>query len=572
MAPDPYRYFRLEARELLEGLTQGVLALERGAPGPDGIRKLLRLAHTLKGAARVVKQPGIADAAHALEDALEPYRDGHGPAPRAEVETMVGLLDRMRADLAVLDPRPPVPAAPPAPPAQAAEPRASPPTPKTGPGDAPQAPAPAAAPSPAAEPPRPSDPPIETVRVELSETDTLLEGLAETGVRLESLRHEGEGLDEAHRLARALAEHLEGSPDGRARALAEELAARLQRTRRGMALQGEGVERELARVRDHAERLRLVRADAVFPALERAAHDAARSLRKQVDFSASGGEHRLDGHVLGAVRDALAHVVRNAVDHGLEPEEDRLVQGKSNVGRVELRVERRGGRVAFLCRDDGRGVDVEAVRQVAVTHGVVPLAQAQALSEQDLLRLLLRGGLTTARQVTQVSGRGVGLDVVHAVAERFNGEASIRSEPGQGTTVELVVPVSLSSMPALLVEAGGVRAALPLDAVQRTLRLAASELSRSAEHDGLYYDGEVIPFAPLAPVLGAAVLPVDAARPLTVVVLRAGTRLGALGVERLAGIREVYMKPVPPLAGPLPAVAGVSLDAEGLPQPMLDPK
>ncbi len=576
MPSDPYRYFRLEARELLEGLSQGVLALERGEAGPDGVRKLLRLAHTLKGAARVVKQPGIADAAHALEDALEPYRDGRKAAP-ADVEAMLRLLDGIRADLAVIDPQAPAPpraAAPAPPPATAVPPPAAAPAPPpAAPSPAPSAappPAPAAAqPSPA--PPRQADP-IETVRVEISETDGLLEALAETGIRLDALRREADGLNDATRLATALVQHLEASPDARARGLAEELADRIKRTRRGVGQEGEAVLRELSQVRDRAERIRLVRADAVFPSLERAARDAAQSVNKAVELIASGGEHRLDGHVLAAVRDALLHVVRNAVDHGLEPEEDRLVQGKSPVGRVELKVERRGGRIAFVCRDDGRGVDVEAVRQAAVTRGLLSPAQARSLSQPELLQLLVRGGMSTARQVTQVSGRGVGLDVVYAVAQRFKGEVELRSEPGLGTTVELVVPVSLSSLPALVVEAGGVRAALPLDAVQRTLRLAVSELSRAAEHDGLFHEGEVIPFAPLSPVLGGAAAPVDPDRPLTAVVLRAGGRLGAVGVERLAGIREVYVKAMPPLAGPMPAVSGVSLDAEGLPQPMLDPQ
>lgn len=545
MAPDPYRYFRIEARELLEGLTQGVLAIEKGGGGRELVERMLRFAHTLKGAARVVRQIAIAESAHAVEDALAPWRATGGPVPR---ERIGGLLERLDAIAAALRLLGPTAAAPPAG-------GASPP---------------------------PAEEGFETVRVEIAEMDALLAGVAEAGVRIAALRREAADAGRARDLARALAERLRtrrgnghgngDAPDAvKARALADDLRSSLERLAGGLAAGVERAGRETDQVREQAGRIRLVPAHAMFAPLERAARDAAQALQKRIAFETAGGEHRLDAHVLAALRDALLHVVRNAVAHGIEPETERAAAGKPPVGSVRLQVDRRGSRVLLTCRDDGRGIDVEAIRRVAVRRGLIAAAEAGSLSLDDAVRLILRGGVSTTGAVTEVSGRGVGLDVVRTTADRLKGDVRVRSESGRGTTVEMSVPVSLSSLPALRVDAGGLVAAIPLDAVRRAARVVAGDFARSAGDEAIADGDRTIPFVPLAQVLRRALPPGRRNRPWSVVVVESGGARAAVGVDRLLGTAALTVRPLPALAEADAVVAGASLDVEGHPQLLLDP-
>jgi two-component system chemotaxis sensor kinase CheA len=351
MAKDPYKYFRVEARELLDGLAEGILQLEKGPCAPEVVARLLRLAHTLKGAARVVKQPGIAELAHAVEGILTTQREEEVQAlSREQGSELLGLLDEIASRLSALEPASGVAVASPARPLAPACPL---------PGE-----------------------PLETLRVEIREMDSLLRTVTEVGVQFGAVRKR---LGAAGRLcdltsllvdllAARHAENGTGASAGmvHARSLAEELRSSLDRFQRRLAVDLERVDRELAGIRDVAHRLRLIPAQTVFPSLERSARDAAQTLGKRIAFEASGGEVRLDANVLASLRDALMHVVRNAVAHGVETESERRALGKSPTGQVRLEVEQRGGRVAFVCRDDGRQKGRGGARTRARIRGAVP--------------------------------------------------------------------------------------------------------------------------------------------------------------------------------------------------------
>ncbi len=178
---------------------------------------------------------------------------------------------------------------------------------------------------------------------------------------------------------------------GKGRAIAEDMQALLKPLSRSLLSSVEQVERELAQVRDTANQLRLVPASAVFAPLRRTVRNTAQTLGKQVDFVTVGGEHRLDAHVLAAVRDALLQIVRNAVAHGIEAPPERAAAGKPAVGKVSLQVRRKGNRVVFACEDDGHGFDVLALRRAVVARGLVSAEAAEALNSEDVFRLLLRG-------------------------------------------------------------------------------------------------------------------------------------------------------------------------------------
>jgi len=543
MSKDPYRYFRVEAKEIVEQLSRGVLDLEQGASGKELVGQMLRLAHTLKGAAHVVKQAEIARNAHQLEDLLVAYQSGDS-IPRQQAEAMLGLVDGMATQLAALGLEP---------------------------SPQPEHPAPA-----------PPEETFDTLRVDLGDMDVLSEGLAESGVWLSSLKTKLAAVEHAADLAALLLSHLSApAADGgeraaaslrKGRAIAEDLQAMLSPLSHNLVSAMEQVERELAQVRDTASQLRLVPASAVFAPLRRTARNTAQTLGKQVDFVTDGGEHRLDAHVLAAVRDALLQIVRNAVAHGIEAPEARAATGKPALGKVSLQVHRRGNRVAFACHDDGGGFDVAALRRAVVARGLVSPDAAEALNSEDVFRLLLRGGgISTSSAVTEMAGRGIGLDVVRETSGKLKAEVAMRTAPGAGSTVEISVPVSLLSLSAVLVESGGISASLPLDSVQQTLRLVEADVVRSPDGDSILFGGKTVPFLPLARALGQSSSRGQAAQRFSAVVVRSGAEHAAIGVDRVLSTATVLLRPIPAFAGVDPIVAGAALDAEGNPQLVLDP-
>jgi len=556
---DKYRYFRVEARELLEGLTRGILELERAPDDRSAVARLLRLAHTLKGAARVVQLPAIAELAHAAEDVLAPHRDDTSPPlSREGVDALLATVDGMTARLAEID-------APPAAGAAVVAVAVS----------ATQAP-----PAGAERRLAPREPERhQSLRVELPEADALLALAFEAGVHAAALRRGLSELGHVRELTRALADQLAprhgeaepSPPPARLRALVDELSRALGAAQRALATRSDQTEREIGQLRGAAERLRLVPARAVFGALERAMRDAARSLGREVEFEGSGGEVRIDAHLLTPVREALLHAARNAVAHGIEPAAERVAAGKPAAGRVRVEVERRGPTLVFRCRDDGRGIDVEAVRAAAARKGLVSPADAAALDAEAISALLLRGGISTSALLSDVAGRGVGLDVVRDTAARLGGTAALRSEPRRGTTVELAVPLSLSAVRALHLEAGGVIAALPLEAVERSVHVKPERLARGHGAPGLSHEGEVLPFLPLAPLLRAEAAARPRQRAFSALVVRAGGQRVAVGADRLLGTSEIVVHPVPEHARAEPFVLGATLDGEGQPRLVLDP-
>jgi two-component system chemotaxis sensor kinase CheA len=532
MTKDPYRFFRIEAAELLDQLGKGVLDLEKGNFSVELIMRLLRQAHTLKGAARVVKQAAIADLAHGLEDILSPHRDGEHDLTRERIDSVFAALDAISAKLAQL-PTPESPVAP------------------------------AIAP----------DSGMRVVRADLVEVDSLLDGLGEIGNELAGVRR---GIDSMERI-RSLASQIfqqHAMPQARLRSVSEELHILATAVERNMTAGVERIDRELSEARDAAERLRLVPVASVFNTLERTARDAAHSTGKQVAFEAIGGEVRIDRAILDTVQSALIQLVRNAVAHGIEMPPQRSAAGKSPAGRIRLQVERRGYRAYFRCTDDGAGVDIEAVRRALHKKGTA-ITDAQKLDAAGLMAALLKGGVSTTSVVTEISGRGIGLNLVSEAMQRLNGEVIVRTESGLGATVELWVPLTLAALEVLVVESVGHVVTLPLDAVKRTMRIVPEDIVYAPQGQLIVYEGQQIPFAPLR--LGALqkksrVQSTSTVRPMTAVILSAADTISAVAVERLCGIDTVVLRPLPAACPADPLILGVHLDGEGNPRMVLDPE
>lgn len=561
---DPLKYFRVEAREIVDELQSGLLELERSTPSAELVQKLLRLAHTLKGAARVVKQPRIADDAHRLEDLLLPLKQAQAPVPAEQASGLLAVVDSIAQGVGALEP---APEAAPAAPTPAAVPPAS----------ALLGHPPPAAP---ASPPAAPAPPRQAFLAASSrlQLEPVMNGVNELGFQLGGMRRAAAQLARAQELSEELGSRLEprrlselAVSAAPLRALAAELEERLGKLERELSTNLFRATRELGQLRDRVDQLRLVSASSIFGLLERTARDAAVSLGKSAAFEAHGGDLRLDAEVLSAVERALVQAVRNAVAHGLEPSAERSAAGKPAQGRVTLTVERRGKQIAFRCVDDGRGVDLAEVQRAAVRQGHVPNGVA-TLERQALLDLLMRGGISTAREVSQVAGRGVGLDLIREALASIGGTVSLDTESGAGTQLTLQVPVSLSALEGLLVEARGAEHVLPLGSVARALRVSASELSHTSAGSSLSFEGQTIPFVPLAALLDRRhANAVDDRKLWSAVLLKTSAGLLGLGIDRLLGSDSVVARALPESATIAPSVVGVALDVDGNPRLLLDP-
>jgi two-component system chemotaxis sensor kinase CheA len=555
MSVDPLRYFRVEARELVDQISAGVLDLEQ-QPGPDPVARLLRLAHTLKGAARVVRQLEIADHAHAFEEVLVAHRTDEARLPSDEMRELLRLNDAIEARVRAIEP----PAEPVVEHRSIEDDRQAPSVEQPNESRSVEV---VAAPAEAAG----------TARSTSADVDELLDAVGEAHARFAPLRAGGNAIDRLRRTAEALAEQLrsgraDGPPAG-ARSAAVRLAGELGALGRRLTDTAEQVERELDEVRGRAERLRLVTASSILTALHRATRDAADAQDKQVRFTGRGGDLRMDPHVLTQVSGAFLHVVRNAVAHGIESPADRLTAGKSADGTVVVEVERRGRWVAFRCTDDGRGFDLAAVHRTAESRGLLTPGGAEP-DQQTLVDLVLRGGISTSDTVTEVSGRGIGLDVVRDVTDQLGGQLSVRTAAGAGATVEMVVPLALLSLHGLIVEAAGAIATVPLDAVRTCMRLLPEQATAAATTGRLAYEGQAVPFLSLARVLYTGTTVPDSADAGVAVVLAADGDAVAIGVDRLDGTSTLVVRPLPDLTPATPVIGGVSMDLDGNPRLVLD--
>jgi len=541
VAQDPYKYFRPEAREILDQFSRGVLDLEKGGSGAPIVRQLLRLAHTLKGAARVVKQSEIANHAHAIEDTLSPLRDSVEKVAREQIDVVLQHLDAIGDRLAGLATETAVPAAG-----------------KSG-----------------------ADEPARTIRTDLAEADAILDGVVETHAVMNGLRAAVRSMRQVGQLADLLVSQLsQASPSERERhtalhtnqrlLLAGELRRKIGAADGTLVAIVDQMDRELRQLREGAERLRLVPAANLFMALERMVRDTARVQSKQVTFKGSGGDIRLDAQVLNTIQGALVQIVRNAVAHGIEAGDERVRGGKSEAGSVSVAIVRRDRRIVFSCTDDGRGIDLEAVRRIASQRGLVGSVPKEKVAD-ELVRVLLRGGISTSKTVTEESGRGIGLDVVREAAEQLGGEVVCRSEPRRGTTFEIVIPPSLSSLDALIVETEGDSGivAIPLDSVRATRRITASQITFATPGASVLYEDKAIPFLPLMTALSGTGWSAD--RSWTAVIVADGDAFAAIGVERLLGSAKIVVRPLPQPITASPIVAAAALDADGNPQIILDP-
>lgn len=336
------------------------------------------------------------------------------------------------------------------------------------------------------------------------------------------------------------------------------VADRLAVGARDLRSRGEDAAARLARVRDGAMGLAMVpvrRVVAGFPALVR---EVATITGKDVALVIEGADVELDVRVLDGVADALRHLVTNAVDHGCEPPEERMAAGKPRRATVTVAARQSGSTVVIEVADDGWGIDDDALRAAAVRQGLVG-ADSAGLSGAVLHRVLFAPGFSTRTDVTETSGRGVGLDVVRTAVEGLGGSVDVESRPGAGTRFVLTLPVTLGVVRCLVVRLGQERYAVPLGGVLETVSLADLDVHEIAGSLVVARDDDTIPLADLGDVLGVA----GVRAPRAVVLARLTGEPVAWSVDEVEGEREVVVKPLGEFLGQVPGTSGATIDDDG---------
>lgn len=305
--------------------------------------------------------------------------------------------------------------------------------------------------------------------------------------------------------------------------------------------------------------IRMIPVEAVFLRFPRLVRDLSAKLGKKVDLQLSGQDTELDRTVVDMLGDPLVHLVRNSLDHGFESEEDRVAAGKPATGTLEISARHAGGSVLITVRDDGRGIDPAKVARKAAERGLISEEAVATIDLQRAVELLFAPGFSTAEQMSDVSGRGVGMDAVRTTIRELGGEVVMQSELGVGTTSQIRLPLTLAIMAALLVESSGLPFAVQLDRVERTLRLEDYPVRSVAGRRMLVLRDGVLPIVDLAEALGHG----KAAHASHAVVVRGSDQRLALAVEQLVGQRELVTRPLPQEIGGRSALSGGAVLSNG---------
>ena len=578
--------FRLEVESQVELLTAGLLALERDPGAAEELESCMRAAHSLKGAARIIGLSAGVDVAHAMEDCFVAAQEGALRLDPARIDTMlagVDLLGRIAATpegepdrwtgdgaaeieaflaalAAMAEGAPPAPAPP-----------------DDIPPSAPAPPPPAAV---AEEPPPPRD---RALRVSAQDLNRLLGLASESLVESRWLTPFSESLlrlKRAQREAGRMLDELRGALvghglDSRGEALLATLQLQLANSRHDLAERLAELEVFDSRTTDLARRMyeevlacRMQNfADGAggFPKMMR---NLARTLGKQVRLDIVGTATQVDRDILERLETALGHLLRNAIDHGIEAPDIRRAAGKPEEGTIRLEARHAAGLLQIVVADDGAGIDPEWLRSAVVQRGLADAEIAARFTEAELLEFLFLPGFSAKQQVSDISGRGVGLDAVQTMVRQVRGTIRITSEPGAGTSFLLQLPLTLSVVRALLVEIGGEAYAFPLAHIHRSVRLDRADVELIEGRPHFRLDGKPALLVGGAQILGGTAAPEGDA--LAVVVL--GDANGSYGVvvDRFLDERELVVQPLDPRLGKVNDIAAAALMKDGSPALIVD--
>ncbi len=558
---DMIELFFDEATERLEALAGKLVEIERRPGDAELLRDVFRDLHTVKGSSAMVGLRPVNGLAHAAEDLVGQIRDAGRAVDGPVIDALLAALDALRAMLDQARARAPITIDPSAAIARIRNPSAAQPalastaaTPDTGS----TAPAASAAGAEAAR---------QTIRVDFDKLDRLMNLVGELVLGRDELRGAVSSLGSVtSELAtdRGVARRVAAARGGGNGAGLESLGEELSRVERVLAEVTTDLDHGTDRLdaisgelREQVMRLRMIPVAGVFRKHVRTVRDLAANLGKRARLELVGDETELDKLLVEALDEPLMHLVRNAVDHGLETPEARVAAGKPAEGVVTLAAAHRGNQVEIRVADDGRGLDPQKLRAKAVERGLLTAAEAQDLDDRSARELIFRPGFSTAAQVSEVSGRGVGMDVVRQIViTRLKGAIELESNLGQGSTVVLKLPLTLAIIQVIVARAGGETFAIPLDVVQRVLAVRKDEIALVGDREVVVVRGKHVPLIRLDHVLE---LDGSDALDLQLVLVEQGGQTYALACDHLIGKREIVIKSLGKLLAGVPCVAGATL-------------
>jgi len=515
--------FVAECRDMLEALGGEIVAWEAQPDDRARLDSIFRFVHTVKGNCGFFDFPRLEALSHAAEDALADVRAGRRHPDGALVSAVLAVIDRIGEMVAAIEAGEEMPA-----------------------GD-------------------------DSLLIHSLEPGA--EGAAAPATNAVEAQGKASAAPRTIRLSVELLDRVMSTVSDMVLAR-NELARRLRESSTEVSVDGafERLSSIIAEMRDAITRTRMQRIENLFVALPRMVRDLSAELGKQVLVDIEGGDVELDREMIEMIRDPLTHIVRNAVDHGIETPAERLKAGKREIGLLSVSARQSGNQILIDIHDDGRGIDGKKLVEKAIAAGVVKKADAAQLSPREQLALIFEAGLSTAKAVTAISGRGVGMDVVRSNVERIGGIVEVDSKPGDGTRMTLRVPLTLTIIPALTVSIAGQHFAIPRSAIDEIVR--ANGESVTLEHLGgagvATIRGRRVPEVSLADILGLESHVEEADRRL--IVLRpAGGDVYALSVDRIHDHEELVVKPAAPAVMATGLYAGTTLADDGSPILLFDP-
>jgi two-component system sensor histidine kinase and response regulator WspE len=592
--------FNEEAQTQTRVLANGLLSLERAPTDAASLEDCMRAAHSLKGAARIIDLPAGVAIAHRMEECFVAAQRGELVLQPSHIDTLLGGLDLLlrvaASDAQVLpsaeevaaftDALPPEPS--PAPPA-ADSARARPDGDAEGPAAAlaldhaapdttPRNPEPQTSTAPA-----PGAAGAEThrmLRVRADRLDRLLSLSAEALVASRWLEPFAQSLLRTKRFGHEALRSLEGVRDALAVRLTEAELAALDEVRRQLtdverllAAHVDELDRRSANVAqqlyDEAAQCRMRPFGDATETYPRIVRDFARSLGKQVLLSIEGVATPVDRDILDLLDAPIGHLLRNAVDHGIEAPTERAACGKPPIATLTLSARHSAGKLLISVADDGQGIDIEAVRRAVVIRGHADEATAARMTEHELLQFLLLPGFSLRERVTDVSGRGVGLDAVYEIVRRVQGTVHIETQPGLGTRFVLQLPLTLSLLRSLLVEIGGEPYAFSLVQVRQAANVAHDTLTPLEGREHMMWNGRPVGLVAATQLLDVPA-PVRAPDPLPVVVVGDDQETYAVAVDRFLGEKTLVVQPLDPRLGKVRNIAAGALLDNGEPVLIVD--
>jgi two-component system chemotaxis sensor kinase CheA len=309
-------------------------------------------------------------------------------------------------------------------------------------------------------------------------------------------------------------------------------------------------------------KVRMVPVETVFDRFPRMIRDISRELGKDIELNMSGEETELDRTVIDEIGEPLIHLLRNSVDHGIEPIDKRKAMGKPETGKIYLRAYQSGNNVMIEVEDDGQGIDAEKVKQKAIGKGLVSKETVSSLSHEDIIDFLFKPGFSTTDKVTDLSGRGVGLDVVKTKIEALNGSVEVESVQGKGSKFIIKLPLTLAIYQALLVLVGEEKYAIPLSSVHQIIKIKPEDTKLVQKREVIIYRDMVVPVIRLKDVLEVPGVEKEV-KQLTVVIVQKGEKLSGFVVDSVIGQKEIVIKTLGKLLSGTKPIAGATILGDG---------